>query len=616
MHRGLQFSGCIVHRLLLRELHHDGPTDEMRFMLGSRSVRFSKVEFCLITGLKFGVIPDMTQIEEVENGLHQRYFNSRDSITLEELQARILQGEWQQQYDVVKLCLVLLLNCFLIGLDEREYIPIWQLRLVDDLVSFEAFPWGSHVYKYSIYGFINALHGRRQRFQERQEKKGIENHKKEKYSIFGFSYALLIFSFEVIPELAREFATRRNVDPIPRILRWEFTRRPRPNKLLKVFKARMFAEVKLTPTEQELGTWYYQGINEGGNLYPAFNPMENMQDASIEPDGDDARHRTETEDSMPRTRSRTRVAENRGRIRQRRIRVKLHRIPIAPSQIQECDDNGDGSQCPDPTSVGARYDDVEHARSPLREEVQAHWTRRFDELKETVQKLQEEFLASERDRQKQHEEVMCMLRTLQRDRGEHSTPLMDPIDPLSFTQDPSNIQRDIGHHFTPSVDPIDPPSFTQDPSDIQQDRGHYATPPMDPIDPPSFNQEPSDIQRDRGQHSTPPVDPIDPSSLSQGPTPVTDSIHPPVLCSEATPVSFDKVPAAPHVPSPSSPCLAVQRSIRIRKRGWQLNTPYTDPCRPKRARIGAHKFQPLELLDDGHLAEYEDFKKNLTAMYK
>ena len=110
MHRGLQFSCGIVYRLLLLELHHDGPTDEMQFMLGSRSVRFSKVEFCLITELKFGVIPDMTQIEEVENGLHQRYFSSCDSITLEELQARILQGEWQQQYDVVKLCLFLVLK--------------------------------------------------------------------------------------------------------------------------------------------------------------------------------------------------------------------------------------------------------------------------------------------------------------------------------------------------------------------------------------------------------------------------------------------------------------------------------------------------------------------------
>ncbi|KAK0572253.1 hypothetical protein LWI29_028649 [Acer saccharum] len=124
---------------------------------------------------------------------------------------------------------------------------------------------------------------------------------------------------------------------------------------------------------------------------------------------------------MPRTRSRTRVPENRGRIRQRRIRVKLNRKLVAPSQIHECDDNGDSSQCPDPASVSARYDDVEHARSPLRE----------------------------------------------RDRGEHSTPPVDPIDPLSFAQDPLNIQWDIRHHFTPPIDLIDPPSFTQDPSDIQ-----------------------------------------------------------------------------------------------------------------------------------------------------
>ncbi|KAK1556868.1 hypothetical protein Q3G72_013680 [Acer saccharum] len=127
--------------------------------------------------------------------------------------------------------------------------------------------------------------------------------------------------------------------------------------------------------------------------------MENIQDVSIEPDGDNAKHRTEAYDIMPRTRSRT--------------------------KIQECDDNGDGSQCSDPTSVGARYDGIEHARFPLRE-------------------------------------------------------------------DPLYIQRDIGHHFTPLVDPIDPPSFTQDPSDIQQD----LKPPMDPIDPPSFTQDHSDIQQD------------------------------------------------------------------------------------------------------------------------
>jgi len=30
----------------------------------------------------------------------------------------------------------------------------------------------------------------------------------------------------------------------------------------------MFAESKLTPTEVEKGLWYYQGIDEVGNLYP------------------------------------------------------------------------------------------------------------------------------------------------------------------------------------------------------------------------------------------------------------------------------------------------------------------------------------------------------------
>ncbi|KAI9153046.1 hypothetical protein LWI28_004952 [Acer negundo] len=72
MDRGMKFSAGIVHRLLIRELHHDGPEDEMRFLLGRHSVRFSKVEFCLITGLKFGELPDTSTYDMVENGIHQR----------------------------------------------------------------------------------------------------------------------------------------------------------------------------------------------------------------------------------------------------------------------------------------------------------------------------------------------------------------------------------------------------------------------------------------------------------------------------------------------------------------------------------------------------------------
>ncbi|KAK2644663.1 hypothetical protein Ddye_019858 [Dipteronia dyeriana] len=58
MHLELKFSGGVIHQLLLRELDHNGTSNEMRFLLGNHVVRFSNVEFYLITGLRFGVVPD------------------------------------------------------------------------------------------------------------------------------------------------------------------------------------------------------------------------------------------------------------------------------------------------------------------------------------------------------------------------------------------------------------------------------------------------------------------------------------------------------------------------------------------------------------------------------
>ncbi|KAK3212360.1 hypothetical protein Dsin_017066 [Dipteronia sinensis] len=141
MDRGMKFSGSVVHRLLLRELYHDGPHDEMRFMLGPRSVRFSKVEFCLITGLKFGVILDTTRYEMVQNGIHQQYFNGVAEVDYEQLRSILWIGVFEEQYDAVKLCLLYMLNWILMGLDEREKVPLRQIRLVEDLDAFDAFPY-------------------------------------------------------------------------------------------------------------------------------------------------------------------------------------------------------------------------------------------------------------------------------------------------------------------------------------------------------------------------------------------------------------------------------------------------------------------------------------------
>ncbi|KAI9156447.1 hypothetical protein LWI28_006682 [Acer negundo] len=236
----MQFSAGIVHRLLIRELHHDGPEYEMRFLLGRHSVRFSKVKFCLITGLKFGELPDTLTYDMVENDIHQQYFEGRDKVEYVELKAVLRIGVFSEQYDVVKLYLLYMLNWMLMGLDEREKVPVWQFRLVEDLDAFDAFPWGAHVYRRSIYGFKHALDGRRRRFEQRQRRKGrrrfeqrqrrkgVDVHTTETYNIYGLTHALLIFTFEVIPELGNSGCEKwREIELSPRILKWELSMRPR-----------------------------------------------------------------------------------------------------------------------------------------------------------------------------------------------------------------------------------------------------------------------------------------------------------------------------------------------------------------------------------------------------
>ncbi|KAK2656857.1 hypothetical protein Ddye_009909 [Dipteronia dyeriana] len=212
IHREMKFSGGVIYRLLLRELYHKGPTDEMQLMLGNHSMRFSKVKFYLITELWFEVVPDTTGYAEVENDIHQRYFPGADKVSLKEIRDVVTVAEFGEAYDDVKL-------------DE-------------DLDAFDAFLWGVHVYKHSIYSFKHVLDGRRDGFELHLQKKRAHVHTVETYNIYGLSHALVIFTFEVIPDLGQEFGTRRVKDLFPSILKWELIKQLRGNKLAMIFKAR------------------------------------------------------------------------------------------------------------------------------------------------------------------------------------------------------------------------------------------------------------------------------------------------------------------------------------------------------------------------------------------
>ncbi|KAI9169178.1 hypothetical protein LWI28_008239 [Acer negundo] len=390
MDRGMKFSTGIVHRLLIRELHHDGPEDEIRFMLGRHSVWFSKVEFCLITGLKFGELPDTSTYDMVENGIHQRYFEGRDEVEYEELKAVLRIGVFSEQYDAVKLCLLYMLNWILMGLDEREKVPVWQFRLVEDLDAFDAFPWGAHVYRRSIYGFNHALDGRHRRFEQRQRRKGIDVHTTETYNIYGLTHALLIFAFEVIPEFGNSgCGKRREIELSPRILKWELSTRPRGEKLNSIFLESMFARVKLVPTATERAERYFEGISQGGSLYDA-----DLGDIPV-PVSDLERYTTagtsDTEGSSFEP-SDTEGSDSDGRhirlARTRRVRFTLPREPRTRDDSRTGDNSRGG--------VGRQAED-----------------RRYIEPMDALRELQEEVRKSNEKRDQHHQELLDLIRGLQ-----------------------------------------------------------------------------------------------------------------------------------------------------------------------------------------------------------
>ncbi|GAB2265569.1 hypothetical protein Dimus_037835 [Dionaea muscipula] len=76
---GRPFSAVLLHSLLSREIVVENVEPlEMWFGIGGKRARFSKYDFCLITGLKFGDIsyPSSDKsLADPEITIHMRYFN-------------------------------------------------------------------------------------------------------------------------------------------------------------------------------------------------------------------------------------------------------------------------------------------------------------------------------------------------------------------------------------------------------------------------------------------------------------------------------------------------------------------------------------------------------------
>ncbi|KAK3193291.1 hypothetical protein Dsin_024601 [Dipteronia sinensis] len=178
--------------------------------------KFSQREFCLVTGLQFGVMSDifLKPYVATPDGIHVRYFENDENIRLTDVWAKFMAGGFGQPKDGLKMALVLIANIVLFGQDLRRKVTLWPFQLVKDLEAFNSFPWGSYVYMMTI-------HYLRQGFRSINEPLKHIAH----YNLYGFPWALEIRAMEAFGSLIDLVGTNLG-HRHPRLKNWRIFKRP------------------------------------------------------------------------------------------------------------------------------------------------------------------------------------------------------------------------------------------------------------------------------------------------------------------------------------------------------------------------------------------------------
>ncbi|KAI5352394.1 hypothetical protein L3X38_005285 [Prunus dulcis] len=110
------------------------------FLIGCKVAQFTRQDFCLITGLLFGEVPEVSSGESDEIRLQKRYFID-EGITCNALEEAFLRCI--EEDDIYKLALVYFAELVVLGRDKHLNINLNYLTLVEDLDGFNRYPWGS-----------------------------------------------------------------------------------------------------------------------------------------------------------------------------------------------------------------------------------------------------------------------------------------------------------------------------------------------------------------------------------------------------------------------------------------------------------------------------------------
>ncbi|KAH6755215.1 HOPW1-1-interacting 1 [Perilla frutescens var. hirtella] len=242
----IQFQGQL-YTVLIRKLEKSSLQRlRLTFGINDREAEFGPVEFCLVTGLKF---KDWTE-PPAHSEFHRVFFNGRDDLVFIDIHEAFVQeckSSGGESEDALKLAfLYILYGILLIRGRKHKKIDLKYFHLVDDLVKFNDFPWGQVAYEF----LMRATHRAREFLDNL-----LAEEKNLAFDAHGFTIALQIWAYEVMPDIGRACAdfVPGAENRIPRMLRWAASKSFRFDKMNSFFLPSRAGDcpVRMEPSERE-----------------------------------------------------------------------------------------------------------------------------------------------------------------------------------------------------------------------------------------------------------------------------------------------------------------------------------------------------------------------------
>ncbi|GJY75154.1 phospholipase-like protein [Tanacetum coccineum] len=148
--------------------------------------------------------------------------------------------------DAVSLCCLGILQLVILGVESRRVVPDWMLRLANDRVAWNKYPWGSYVWP-TLYSQLRNANVKR--WSPLYVAQPTNEDDVKTYSIFGYTWAFKTWILESFRVTAIRYFDRYN--RYPRVAAWSKKKGRFLGHMVIPFFERNMPAARLTPDDNE-----------------------------------------------------------------------------------------------------------------------------------------------------------------------------------------------------------------------------------------------------------------------------------------------------------------------------------------------------------------------------